>query len=138
MAICEEVTMDEGRVTTLNLGDYKIPTMRDIPLHETTLVAEATCGPGPFNAKPAAEHSITPVPPAIANAVFNATAVRITELPITAEKVLEGLRALRRGGVASPAFDTKPLSQGSLGKMGGKKGDWAWPITTTSGSFSEF
>jgi CO/xanthine dehydrogenase Mo-binding subunit len=55
----------------------------------------AVSGPGPFNVKPAAEHSITPAPPVVANAVFNATGVRITELPVTAEKVLAGLKAKR-------------------------------------------
>ncbi|HEY2990739.1 MAG TPA: xanthine dehydrogenase family protein molybdopterin-binding subunit [Candidatus Binatia bacterium] len=92
MALCEEVVLDDGRVTTLTLGDYKMLTSRDIPARETTLVSGATCGPGPFNAKPAAEHAITPVPPAVGNAVFNATGVRITELPITAEKIFDGMK----------------------------------------------
>ena len=63
----------------------------DIPVHQTILVSGATQGPGPFNAKPAAEHAITPVPAAVVNAVYNATGVRITELPVTAEKVRNGL-----------------------------------------------
>ena len=91
MACSEEVALDDGRVSTLSLGDYKMPNIKDIPVHETTLVEGATDGPGPFNAKPAAEHSITPVPPSVANAVFDATGVRITELPITAEKLLAGM-----------------------------------------------
>jgi CO/xanthine dehydrogenase Mo-binding subunit len=91
MALCEEVVLDDGRVTTLTLGDYKILTSRDIPARETTLVFSATSGPGPFNAKPAAEHAITPIPPAIGNAVFAATGVRLTSLPITVEKVHQGL-----------------------------------------------
>jgi CO/xanthine dehydrogenase Mo-binding subunit len=91
MAVCEEVGLEDGRVTTLSLGDYKLPTTGDIPVHRTILVSGATQGPGPFNAKPAAEHAITPVPAAVVNAVFNATGVRITELPVTAEKVRNGL-----------------------------------------------
>jgi len=93
MALCEEIMIQEGQVATLHLGEYKIPCIKDIPQHRTTLVDQAKSGPGPFNVKPAAEHSITPAPPAVANAVFDATGVRITELPITAERVLEGLRA---------------------------------------------
>jgi len=92
MAVSENVGLEDGRVTTLSLGDYKLPTTCDIPVHQTVLVSGATQGPGPFNAKPAAEHAITPVPPAVANAVFNATGVRITELPITAEKIFAGLK----------------------------------------------
>jgi len=92
MALCEEIGVDDGRVNTLSLGDYKIFSPRDIPVHNTDLVAGATEGPGPFNAKPAAEHAITPIPPAIANAVFDATGVRITDLPVTAEKVFAGIK----------------------------------------------
>jgi CO/xanthine dehydrogenase Mo-binding subunit len=92
MALCEEIGIEEGRVQTLTLGDYKMLNVRDIPVHHTTLVAGATQGPGPFNAKPAAEHAITPIPPAIANAVFDATGVRITDLPVTAEKVFAGIQ----------------------------------------------
>jgi CO/xanthine dehydrogenase Mo-binding subunit len=91
MAICEEMLIEEGHVTTLSLGDYKMPTARDLPVRETTLVTSATLGPGPFNAKPAAEHAITPIPPAIGNAVFNATGVRLTTLPLSAEKVYGAL-----------------------------------------------
>ena len=96
MAVCEEVGLEDGRVTTLSLGDYKLPTTGDIPVHQTILVFGATQGPGPFNAKPAAEHAITPVPAAVVNAVYNATGVRITELPVTAEKVRNGLRSLHK------------------------------------------
>jgi CO/xanthine dehydrogenase Mo-binding subunit len=92
MALCEEMVLDEGRVTTLTLGDYKMFTARDAPPRETTLVYGATHGPGPFNAKPAAEHAITPIPPSIGNAVFAATGARLTSLPITAEKVHSGMR----------------------------------------------
>ena len=61
----------DGRVTTLSLEYYKIPTARDLPLRKTSLVTGATLGPGPFTAKPAAEPAITPIPPAIENAVHN-------------------------------------------------------------------
>lgn len=92
MALCEEVGVEDGRVTTLSLGDYKIPNVRDVPIRQTTLVEGATHGPGPFQAKPAAEHAITPIPPAVGNAVFNATGVRLTRLPLAAETVSTELR----------------------------------------------
>jgi CO/xanthine dehydrogenase Mo-binding subunit len=98
MAICEEMRIEDGGVTTLSLGDYKVPTVRDLPARETTLVTDATEGPGPFNAKPAAEHAITPIPPAIGNAVFNATGVRLTALPLSAEKVYGGRDTLKQNG----------------------------------------
>jgi len=92
MALSEEVEIEEGRVTTQTLGDYKMFTPRDVPPRETTLVPGASHGPGPFNAKPAAEHAITPIPPAVGNAVFAATGVRITNLPLLAEKVYEAMK----------------------------------------------
>jgi len=92
MALCEEVALDEGRVTTLTLGDYKMFTTRDVPPRETTLVPGATYGPGPFNAKPAAEHAITPIPPAVGNAIYSATGARLMTLPLSAEKVHDALR----------------------------------------------
>jgi CO/xanthine dehydrogenase Mo-binding subunit len=92
MAVCEEVALEEGRVMTPSLGDYKMFTVRDVPSRETTLISGASYGPGPFNAKPAAEHAITPVSPAVGNAVFNATGVRLTSLPLSAEKIYNAMR----------------------------------------------
>ncbi|HEY3305016.1 MAG TPA: xanthine dehydrogenase family protein molybdopterin-binding subunit [Candidatus Binatia bacterium] len=90
-ALTEELKVDDGRVTTVTLGDYKLPNIADnVPL--TTSLVQAKVGPGPFGAKAVAEAGVSIVAPAVANAVYNATGVRITELPITAEKILDGLR----------------------------------------------
>jgi CO/xanthine dehydrogenase Mo-binding subunit len=89
-ALSEELVVDEGRVTSVSLGDYKIPTIQDIPaLH--TLVLASESGPGPYHAKGIGENPIGPVAPAIANAVADAVGVRIRDLPITAEKVHRAL-----------------------------------------------
>ena len=48
-------------------------------------------GPGPFGSKGMAQTSIVVVAPAIANAIYDATGVRIQDLPITPEKVLKAL-----------------------------------------------
>ena len=92
--LMENLILDEGRIMTLNLGDYKIPNIRDIPELTTTLV-QAKEGPGPFGTKAVAECGISVIAPAIANAVYDATAVRIMDAPITAEKVLNGLQKLK-------------------------------------------
>jgi carbon-monoxide dehydrogenase large subunit len=89
-SLMEEMALEEGRILTLSLGDYKIPNIKDVPPLRTSLV-EAKEGPGPFGAKAVAEAGISIVAPAIANAVYNATGVRIMDLPLTAEKVLAGL-----------------------------------------------
>lgn len=90
-AVMEEMVKDGPRVTTLNLGDYCVPCVKDLPPLETVLVEDQT-GPGPYNAKAIGEMSIVPTAPAIANAVEAAVGVRITDLPITAEKVFNALR----------------------------------------------
>jgi carbon-monoxide dehydrogenase large subunit len=89
-SLMEEMILDEGRVLTLSLGDYKIPNIKDATELVTSLV-EAGEGPGPFGVKAVAEAGISIVAPAIANAVYNATGVRIMESPLTSEKILRGL-----------------------------------------------
>ena len=90
-ALMEEMLHEDGRVSTLSLGDYKIPTIQDIP-ELVTVLLEPSSGPAPFQSKGIGESSNTPVAGAIANAVFDAVGVRIMDLPITAEKVLKALR----------------------------------------------
>jgi carbon-monoxide dehydrogenase large subunit len=94
-SLMEEMAVDEGRVLTLSLGDYKIPNIKDVPPLVTSLV-RAKEGPGPFGVKAVAEAGISIVAPAIANAVYNATGVRIMDLPVTAEKILAGLARLAK------------------------------------------
>jgi carbon-monoxide dehydrogenase large subunit len=94
-AVMEELQSEEGRVSTLSLGEVKIPTVQDIPELITVLVQNPE-GNGPYDGKAIGENPIAPVAPAIANAVYDAVGVRITNLPITSEKVLAALR--RRDG----------------------------------------
>ncbi len=95
-ALMEEMTTQDGRVSSLSLGDYKIPTIQDIPQLETVLV-ESKSGPAPYESKGIGESSNVPVAGAIANAVHDAIGVRITSLPITAEKVLKALKSKSSG-----------------------------------------
>jgi CO/xanthine dehydrogenase Mo-binding subunit len=94
-ALTEEMVMEDGRVTTLNLGEYKIPNVKDIPILQTTLV-RGDVGAAPFQSKEIGESAISQVAPAIANAVYDAVGVRIKDLPITAEKVYFALQANKR------------------------------------------
>jgi CO/xanthine dehydrogenase Mo-binding subunit len=89
-ALLEELQIEDGRVTNLSLGDYKLPTMHDAPPLETVLVESAN-GVGPYRIKGIGESPLTPVAPAIANAVADAVGVRIRDLPLTAEKVFRAL-----------------------------------------------
>ncbi|TAK10445.1 xanthine dehydrogenase family protein molybdopterin-binding subunit [bacterium] len=92
-ALMEQLMIEDGKVATANFGDYKIPTIKDIPPLKTS-VTERPRGSGPYNSMAIGETSNIPVAAAIANAVEDAVGVRIRELPITSEKVLQ---ALKRG-----------------------------------------
>lgn len=89
--LMEELQSEDGNISTLSLGDVKIPAIADIPELVTVLV-ESSDGNGPFKGKAIGENPISPVAPAIANAVFDAVGVRINDLPVTAEKVLAALK----------------------------------------------
>jgi CO/xanthine dehydrogenase Mo-binding subunit len=92
-ALMEELVVEDGRVANPNLGDYKIPTIRDVPGLRIELITDHP-GPGPFGAKSVGELANPAVGAAIANAVHDACGARVTSLPVTAEKVW---RALREG-----------------------------------------
>ena len=85
-SLTEHLLTEDGRITALSLGDYKLPTIRDVPPLSTAIV-KANEGPGPFGAKAVGEAGISLIAPAIANAVADATGIRIKEAPITAEKI---------------------------------------------------
>ncbi len=89
-ALSEELRLDEGRLLTPSLSEYLIPVAEDVP-EITAIILESRSGVGPFGAKGIGEPSLTPVAPAIANAVADAIGVRIAELPITPEKVVKAL-----------------------------------------------
>ena len=92
-ALMEELELEDGHISNLSFGDYKIPTAADLPTMETVLI-QGDVGPAPYESKGIGESSNIPVAGAIANAVFDAVGVRITDLPVTADKVLSKLQEL--------------------------------------------
>jgi len=96
-ALMEDIPVDpeSGAPLTLNLDSFKIPNLMDIPPIEPVLI-EHPDPVGPYGAKALGEPPLVPVAAAIANAVYDATGVRIRDLPITAEKVLRGLQQRAR------------------------------------------
>jgi xanthine dehydrogenase molybdenum-binding subunit len=91
--LMEEVVLDHGINLTTSFATYLIPTAADVP-DVRAVVVESGEGLGPFNARGIGEPPIGPPAAAIANAIEHATGVRITRLPITAERVARGLRLL--------------------------------------------
>jgi CO/xanthine dehydrogenase Mo-binding subunit len=85
-AVMEELVIENGRVLNSNLGEYKLPSIKDIPKLDTVLL-ESGGGVGPLNAKPIGEFANNCPPAAIANAVADAVGARLFSLPVTAEKI---------------------------------------------------
>ena len=84
--IMEGLDIEDGRVTSANFGEYKLPSMPDVPPLSVVFV-DSQEGPCPFGSKAVAEAAISPISAAIANAVDDAVGARVTDLPVTAEKV---------------------------------------------------
>ena len=89
-ALSEEIVYREGRVLNPNLTDYKMPTTLDVPPIESILV-EHPSALGPHGAKGVGEPPNIEPPAAVANAIAVATGVRLTSLPMTAEKIVLAL-----------------------------------------------
>jgi CO/xanthine dehydrogenase Mo-binding subunit len=85
-ACLEDLLVEEGRVWAANLGEFKLPSSRDVPALRTVLVRGAR-GLGALNVKPAGELTNVPTAAAVANAVAAAAGVRIRGLPLRAERV---------------------------------------------------
>jgi CO/xanthine dehydrogenase Mo-binding subunit len=91
MALMEEIVYRDGHVINNNWTDYKLPTIADVPDVQAILVQHPVEG-GPFGAKGLGESPVIHPPAALANAIAHATGVRLTSLPITAEKILRALK----------------------------------------------
>jgi len=90
MALLESGVTDhrDGRIVNANLADYLVPINADVPELDAAFVGGEEPAADPIGIKGLAELVMVGVPAAIGNAVFNATGRRITELPITLDKLL--------------------------------------------------
>jgi len=91
-ALTEEVIFDGPKITTTNFGEFKIPSITDIPPLKTHVMENVPAGPGPYNSLAIGEVANVPTAAAVANAVADACGVRITDLPVTSEKVYRALK----------------------------------------------
>ena len=94
-AISEETNYHEGLPITSNFLDYRVPTMVESPDIEVKIV-ESIDPNGPFGAKEASEGCLSGIIPAVANAVYDATGVRLFETPLTPERIINGQIKLER------------------------------------------
>ncbi|HEX2270102.1 MAG TPA: hypothetical protein VHH35_11230, partial [Pyrinomonadaceae bacterium] len=87
--------------------EYKSPTTMEMCEVETYLIEDPDPN-GPYGAKEVGQGPLLPVPPAVANAVYDAVGVRIDEVPITPEKVMRALRDKSRGRAPRYGPDSVP------------------------------
>ena len=104
-SLMEQLVIEQGKVTTTNFGENKIPSICDIPPLRT-VIQEFPVGNGPYGGMSIGEPPVLVAAAAIANAVQDAVGVRIYDLPITAEKVLRGMQELSDGLTAKNTQST--------------------------------
>jgi CO/xanthine dehydrogenase Mo-binding subunit len=92
-ALTEEMVWDGARLANPSLMDYKIPTFAELPESLQAYLVESGEPSGPFGAKSVGELGINGVAAAIANGIADAAGIRLRQLPMTAERVLDGLLA---------------------------------------------
>jgi xanthine dehydrogenase YagR molybdenum-binding subunit len=92
-ALMEELAVDKRRGFFVNhdLAGYEVPVHADIPHQDVILLEEVDAVANPMKAKGIGELGICGVAAAIANAVYNATGVRVRDYPITLDKFLDRL-----------------------------------------------
>ena len=95
-ALMEDLVVDKRRGFFVNhdLAGYEVPVHADIPHQDVVFLDETDSYSSPMKAKGVAELGICGVAAAVANAVYNATGVRVREYPITLDKLLEGMPAV--------------------------------------------
>ncbi|MDP6430497.1 MAG: molybdopterin-dependent oxidoreductase [Rhodospirillales bacterium] len=106
-ALYENLIRIDGEVMNPSLRDYKMPLVTDVPKlsdfqHSNVITWEPE---GPFGAKEAGQGAGTGVIAAIANAIFDATGVRLTSLPMSPESILRGIKRHREEEEASSQSD---------------------------------
>jgi xanthine dehydrogenase molybdenum-binding subunit len=89
-ALLENFITEDGYVITDRMSRYRIPSIMHTPLI-TSIVVEDPSADGPYGAKGVGEIVLIPTPPAITNALYNITGLRLHNLPVDQEMVLKHL-----------------------------------------------
>ncbi|MBK6554634.1 MAG: xanthine dehydrogenase family protein molybdopterin-binding subunit [Rhodocyclaceae bacterium] len=96
-ALSENMQLEGGMLKNPCFRDYKLITAPEMPELEMHFI-ESHCAEGPYGAKGVSELPTIVIAPAIANALFNATGVRIFNPPLSPEKVARAIHETRQGG----------------------------------------
>ncbi len=104
-----------GHLQNPNLLEYKIPSVHEMP-KVNPIIVESNDPEGPFGAKEAGEGPLLPILPAVVNAVFDATGIRVNELPISPDRLYKKIeRKVKSEGLDNPThLETPKLEYSSL------------------------
>jgi CO/xanthine dehydrogenase Mo-binding subunit len=94
-ALTENFVVREGKVLTPHFSTYLLPTALDMPTEIVPVILELGDPNGPFGARGMAEMPLVPFAPAVAAAIYDATGAWLNDLPMTPERVLTAIRAVR-------------------------------------------
>lgn len=97
-ALMEEVFMKDGIMENDAFHNFLIPTVKDLPDLETIIV-EHKNDLGPYGAKGIGEPPVIPFAPAIRNALYDATGIKINTIPLTPQRVLDAIKKAQKEGV---------------------------------------
>ncbi len=89
-AVSEENRYFKGLLVGPNVLDYRVPTIKDSP-HIEVKIVESNDPNGPFGAKEASEGALAAVLPAVANAVYDAIGIRVDDMPLTPERIVDAM-----------------------------------------------
>jgi CO/xanthine dehydrogenase Mo-binding subunit len=88
----EELSFEDGKLLNQNLVEYRVPKFRDLPESFVMITLEEGGGPGPYGSKGMGDGGVLPVSAAVCNAVYDATGVRMNEVPLKGQRVWRVLR----------------------------------------------
>jgi CO/xanthine dehydrogenase Mo-binding subunit len=81
-----------GQLLNPGLVDYRVPSFNDMPEEFHTVLIENEDGPGPYGVRGMGEGGLLSVAPSAANALARATGIRVTDMPLTPERVWRALK----------------------------------------------
>lgn len=90
-ALYEDIGLKNGRMKNGKMSNYIIPTSMDLPKVKNAIIEDPE-NTAPFGAKGIGEPTMVSVAPAILNAIYDATGVRMTQIPVTPERMLAALK----------------------------------------------
>src|ERR1044071_1880701 len=93
-ALHERLQFEDGRVINPSFMDYKLPSSQEVP-EIVAIPVEVPLPEGPFGAKGIGELAVVGIAPAVGNAIYDAVKVRIKDLPLFPERVLDAIEAER-------------------------------------------